>query len=95
MASGAKEKEVKSKERIAYKMICFTSSRRKPGWRFTAGSAYQNSIESGQSGTAHANTFDHVIYILDYKTIWNVLMKWHNKFKLYIEALVEANKMTK
>ena len=75
--------------RIINEVICSTSSRRKPGWRFTAGSTL------GQSGAAHAGSFDHENFVFEEKTIDECLKEWHNKFKLCIEALYWAIKTSK
>ena len=45
--------------------VLYESSVRKLGWRFTARLPYQNSIELGQSGAAHAGSFDHEKDVLE------------------------------
>ena len=56
---------------------------------------YQNSIELGQSGAAHADARDHQNVVLEYVCIDALLVNYDNKFKLCIEALDRANKIEK
>ena len=59
----------------------YESSVRKLGWRFTARLPYQNTIELGQSGAAHANSFDYENIVFDEKTIDNSSRESNNCFK--------------
>ena len=56
---------------------------------------YQNTIELGQSGAAHAGSFDHENLVFDEKTFDESSKEWHNKFKLCIKDLDGANKIAK
>ena len=49
----------------------------------------------GQSGTAHAGSFDHENVVLDYVCLEEVLVNYNNSFRLCIEAFDRAKEIEK